>query len=378
MQYRFQFGFKAYLTLFLMLLIVVAGCSRCSTSRSFKPWEKEAYSYIKREILQNDGRLLTYPKEKAPPQQDMSVWPNDVLAESMGLALKYFAQTGMKKEFDRTWWFVKNRMIAENGLVSWKFDAGTWKPLKSSAAIDDFRVARALFMAYRVWPEGKYFEEAMKLGEAIKKHEIVDGYPVEFYSWDGDPSASGVVDLSYLDLQTMNLFAANDPEWVEIRDKSTALVLGAFTETGLAYDKYEIASGRYINKENNLINKILCAIHLAEIGEYQPRIVKFIEEQIYRTGALMGRYNPENGQAEVNFSSAAVYALTLQFAVIYDRERLISVVLERLIAFQQTDKSSHLHGCFGYGYCHTFDTMLALLALSELDPVWFQAADMHN
>ncbi len=80
MQYRFQFGFKAYLTLFLMLLIVVAGCSRCSTSRSFKPWEKEAYSYIKREILQNDGRLLTYPKEKAPPQQDMSVWPNDVLA----------------------------------------------------------------------------------------------------------------------------------------------------------------------------------------------------------------------------------------------------------------------------------------------------------
>jgi len=355
-----------------MLLIVIAGCSRCSTSRVFKPFEKEAYSYIKREILQNDGRLLTYPGEKTPQHQELIVWPNDVLAESMGLALKYFAQTGMKKEFDRTWWFVKNRMISDNGLVSWKFDATAWKPLKSSATIDDFRVARALFMAYRTWHERKYYDEAMKIGHAIKKYEVVEGYPVEFCSWEGGIGASGMVDLSYLDLLTMEMFAANDPDWAVIRDKSAALVLGAFTETGLANDKYDIKTGVYVNKDNNLINKIMCAIHLAEIGEYEPRIVKFIEEQIYRTGTLMGRYNPENGQAEVNFSSAAVYALALQFAIIYDRERLISVLFERLKAFQQTDKSSVLYGCFGIENCHTFDTMLALLALSELDPIWFQ------
>jgi hypothetical protein len=355
----------------LALLVVACGHPGCATKKVALDPESAGWSFIDRELLKTDGRIVTYPTDGQPFHQEYGVWPNDILAESMGLALRYFAETDRQDDFKQTWWFVENRMKSkETGLISWKFDATTWKAMPSSAAVDDLRIVRALLMAWKRWGNPEYRNAGLALGEAILKYEVKLGYPVEIASWEGDIVSSDKVDLAYLDLYSMKLLAQVDKRWEPIFKRSRDLIMLSLTKHGLFYDKYDPRTHEFWNQDNNLVNKMMCAIHLAEIGIHEEPVIAFIEGQLYETGKILGRYDAASGQATVEYDAVGVYALALQFAIMYDREALVDTLLEKIEGYQKGDDEGLFKGCFGQGNCHAFDTLNVLLAYRLLPPDW--------
>lgn len=355
------------ITLFHVLaaLLFISACQTTPPTR-----EEAAYQFIRRELLHFNGGIGTYPSNASTDHNELGIKPQDVLAETMGLAMLYYVETGRKKDFDRTWRFVLENMLSKHGLVSWKLDGKNSVPLPSSAAIDDLRIARTLLQAYNLWGDEHYLKAGLIIGKAIRRYELFHGLPVEFFAWGGGESKSKEIDLSYLDLYAMKLLASHDPAWVEIHRKSRDLILRSLTEHGLFYDKYSPEKDKFYNRDNNLINKLLCAIHLAETGVNESGVIIFIERQILDTGILKGRYDAESGRATVNYDSVAVYALALNFAILYDREGLIDLLLERLKMFQNGYQSKKLRGCFGKGNCHSFDNLQVIIALHRMPEEW--------
>ncbi len=357
------------LVVFGVLSICVWGGGPSCSYRSATSRNGMLTEFVIQEMYSSDGRIFTYPEDFPPAMvSNDSQGQPVVLAESMGLAMRYFVVVNDRKRFDRVWTYVKKHMLSEQGLIAWRYLPDSNQAADSSASIDDLRIARALLEAYEAWGDRELWCEACELGKAILDYEIVQDTPVESVSWKGGVSRSNVVDLSYLDLYAMKLLAryheGQSEHWAHIHQRSRSLLLQALSEQGLFHDKYDLRSESYFDQENNLINKLLCAVHLAETGDLKSKVIDFVEKEIGESGMLKGRYDSNSGDATVAFDSVAVYALALHFAVLYNREPLIYSLLEILAGFQH-QSSDALRGCFGGRTCHIFDNLLVLLALEQ-------------
>ena len=260
--------------------------------------------FVTQEMYSSDGRIFTYPEDFPPVQASSDTQGQPVvLAESMGLAMRYFVIVNDRKRFDRVWAYVKMHMLSEQGLIAWRYLPDSKQVAPSSASIDDLRIARALLEAYEAWGDRELWCAACELGRAMLEYEIVQDIPVESVSWEGGVSRSNVVDLSYLDLYAMKLLAryheGQSERWTEIHQRSRSLLLQALSEQGLFHDKYDLTSDSYFDQENNLINKLLCAVHLAETGDLKSKVIDFVEKEIGESGMLKGRYDPNSGAATV-------------------------------------------------------------------------------
>ncbi|RJO68936.1 MAG: hypothetical protein C4523_06595 [Myxococcales bacterium] len=346
---------------------VVPGCIARRPPLSVR--EAGVYTFMSRELIRPDGGILTYPAADRAAMRGDAIAPDDVLAETMGLAMLYFVRRGMRDEFDRAWKFVKTNLIGEFGLVAWKWSAKNGRRAASSASIDDLRLVRALLLADDEWCGGDYEQDALALAGAVAAHEVKDGFVVEAASWDwSGVAAAAIVDLSYLDLYTMRLLSRYDAKWNGIYEKSRDLILASMTGQGLFYDKFDTKAQGYFNTENNLINKLMCAVHLAEAGIFMPEVTVFLEAQLSRAGQLYGRYDPDSGQATVGYDSVAVYALALQLALLCERPLLAAAMLHLLDSYRRVRIETPFIGCFGQTVCHAFDNFQVLLALALLPP----------
>ena len=91
---------------------------------------------------------------------------SSVLSESEGLMLIYYLHRGSKEDFNRTLQYIKENMILESGVISWRVEGN--KPSLTSATIDDLRIIKALLLATEKWKDQSYRRMALNISQGIK------------------------------------------------------------------------------------------------------------------------------------------------------------------------------------------------------------------
>lgn len=151
------------------------------------PYYRPIYSgfvWEDNEISKEESILLQFVKEKLTGE-DNGIYTNyvndesigditkghSVLSESEGLILLYNLERNNREEFDKNLEYIKNNMLMENNLLSWRVERG--EKSNTSATIDDLRVIKSLLLADEKWNSIEYRKLALKIASGIRK-ELVD------------------------------------------------------------------------------------------------------------------------------------------------------------------------------------------------------------
>ena len=294
-----------------------------------------------------------------------------VLSESCGLYLLACARLNDKARFDKTLGFIKKELISEKGVLYWKINIKTGQKERSSASIDDLRVARALIEAHKIWKQEDYLKDALGLASAIMENETSEGYVLDSFSWEDKATKSGTVNISYLDLPTIKLLCEYDPRWEPIYQRCRALMLDSVRNNGLFWEEYDLGAKKFYYKEGNVINQAYSALHLGQAGVVASdmKFVEFLRKQLLKNGSVFIIYD-ENGRALDRRESAAVYALCARlFRDLRDKKNE-NICYEKMLSFQERIRYNKYRGGFGRfapaakrNY-NSFDSLEALLTIT--------------
>lgn len=128
-----------------------------------------SYYYWKRHYL---VKVDSHKMKVVVPEQNYVT-----LSEGMGYGLLFTASSGDSNTFKMLWNYTK-QYLDENGLMNWKIGSNGKIMGFGSATDADEDIAYALLLASRKWPNSGYFEEASKMINSIKNHEISSDYTI--------------------------------------------------------------------------------------------------------------------------------------------------------------------------------------------------------
>jgi hypothetical protein len=127
----------------------------------------------------------------------------DTVSEGQAYALLVAAATADRHRFDLVWAWTVEHLQRPDGLLSWRWDAGSVVDVEP-AGDADLDAAWALAIAARRWPLGGYGDQATDLANAIATYETAtvgrDGRVLAPGPWavsDADEGRSVVVNPSY-------------------------------------------------------------------------------------------------------------------------------------------------------------------------------------
>lgn len=287
----------------------------------------------------------------------------EVLSESAGLLLRYYARTADREGFDATWRKTKERLALSGGF-SYRYSPKLDKTYPVNAAVDDLRLIRALHEAADVFADKRYLEEARQYGRQFAAHNIKNGRLYDLYD-SVYQTTNDTVTLCYIDLKTLALLPLAAGE----RDKLLA-DMGRIVESGYLSDRfpfyetrYRYADGSYDSGTIRTAESLVTILSLAEMDRERPESIRFLKEQVQQ-GALYGAYS-RTGVPKNTVQSTALYALAaLIGSEVRDRE-LYELSIQRMNSFQITSDGSPLAGAFAHeetSEAFSFDNLLALLA----------------
>ncbi|CDF59207.1 hypothetical protein [Thermobrachium celere] len=317
--------------------------------------ERLVRSFLENKLTNSLGGIYTNYK--------LEQGSKDVLSESEGLAMIYYAYTKNEEKFREHYDFVSNRMLLRNNLVSWR--VGEDYKYSASASIDDLRIIRALIIGYSVFDNKDYINLAKKISTAVYRYECKKGFLVDYY--DGY-NKSNTITLSYIDLYTLNLMGNYDLRFKSIYENSRwILENGKIDGTPFFAYKYNFTSRRYSNDlKADMLQNAIVVEHLAEDNIFYLDFIEFIKNEMNTKGAIYSQYDIKTRKPTSTMESTAVYATLARIALYYKDIDLFNMLLRRMMAFQVKDKSSKIYGAFGdvrTNYAHSFDNLNALLAL---------------
>lgn len=322
--------------------------------------EEALVKFIERYFILDNGAVLIENTDKGT-----------VLSESVGLYLLGCAKLNDKISFDKTYDFVKRNFISSKGVLFWKINLETGKKNESSASIDDLRVVKALLLAWDIWKEKQYLQEALVLAKAIKERQVKDGYLVDSFSWHKHDATSSIVNISYLDLSTMQELSSYDSEWQLIYENCKELMIQAIKENGLFWEEYNLDKKKFIYKDGNMINQLLCALHLSESGVANIKLANFLREYFDRTGKIANKYS--DSRVPLNtYENTSVYAFTSRFFYHLADAPYQRMFYKKLLSFQIKFKYNRYVGGFGrFSFFepkifNSFDNLEALLAIIDI------------
>ncbi len=324
---------------------------------------QEALDYVRTQLTNEIGLIETYPikADKIPYRED---YVRESLSETVSMWLWILELLNLEKEFDEQLEIIQQYFLLKNDSLSWRIEIdekGEAIPHPYGATIDDLRTVRALLEAEDKWSKKQYRETAMRLADSMKNEAQYKGYLLHQPMYDGDESGELVIDLSYLDLESMFLLSKIDSDWKAIYEKSLEVLLKGTHKSGFFYDRYNTKTETYFDFEKNFINQVICAIHLAEKGFSVNNFIQVIKSKWAQDGKIFGMYEPSTGEALVSYESIVVYALIGRLCVLVQESELYDIVIDRVNILSQTQNGSLWEGSYvGLGG-HSFDHLQVLL-----------------
>jgi endo-1,4-beta-D-glucanase Y len=339
--------------------------SEIEFNNSFIFEEKACLNFIEREMVSEGGGIYTNFLDSDNVQPYAS--GHEVLSESEGLIMIYYVKNNKKEKFDLHYEYVNKNMLLDSGLIRWRIREGNKDLSKSSAAIDDLRIARALIYAYNLWDDRKYLSTLKKINKGLIRYSVKDDYLTDYYE-ENFSYTSDQITLSYMDLFTIKQLSVLDKEWNKIYEKGLEVIRNGFISDSLPlYQKtYKISEGKYIKEDYiNIIDSMLVVMHLSEVGLARRESIEWIRNQIYDREGIYSKYSIETGEPLDTQESTAVYAIAARIAKNIGDKSLHCELIEKMLALQVKDKGSRLYGSFGdirTLKVYSFDNLQALLA----------------
>lgn len=144
-----------------------------------------------------------YTNLKDTDQLGAAASGHEVLSESAGLFMRYFALTGQKDKFDEQWQQAKLVFETPYGF-SYRYSPKQNKQYPMNAIVDDLRIMRALDEASVAFESKSYRKEAEAYGKRVYQYNIVNGQMRDFY----DPTykmTNTFLTLCYIDAASLEL-----------------------------------------------------------------------------------------------------------------------------------------------------------------------------
>jgi len=325
---------------------------------------QEAVDYVNRELIDSYGLIETFPyRAETIPYREGYI--TESLSETISLWVWILVIIDDREAFDEQLEVAKRHFLLPNDSLSWRIiikDEGALEPGPYGATIDDLRMARALVEAYEKWGDKKYKEFALLFANAMKRDAVYQDYLLHQPLLEGDEYGIAEMDLSYLDLETMSLLAKIDPDWQKIYQKCLGVLLKGTRPSGFFYDKYEVKSDKYYDFEKNLINQIICAIHLAERGFSTTKFMQLLKNKWEKDGRIYGGYDLDTTEPVVEYESVVCYALIDRLAKLVGDDEFSQVMENRILELSASNKGTLWEGSFLEIGGHSFDHLQALLS----------------
>jgi hypothetical protein len=280
-----------------------------------------------------------------------------------------------------TWWSnFRQAFMSSDGLVLAERTLGAEDVLNENdlaAAIswpDSLTCLRILGQAYERWPERLLDQAERALSDRLlqlMEHGLTADrqIAVPTSAPTQDPGATptpkpaatptpapagpqqGLLQLASLDLLTLRALIALDNRWQAIYDQSIELVKSGYLDDNLPL----YALGWLPGNKGYLMfagsqpvvdteQSIAVILHLAEIGQAEPRSLSWIKERLFNDRALYKSYHLAQGQPTSSEECLPAYAMVARIARITGDQSLYLKAVERLSWHLATSSTSDVRG----------------------------------
>lgn len=321
--------------------------------------EKILHRFVVDQLTGAEGIYTNY---KDTDQNELTATGHEVLSESMGLIMRYYARSGQKKLFDEAWKRTENNLDMERGF-SYRYSSKQNKRYTVNAAIDDLRIIRALYEAANQFEHEPYREVADELGKRLIHYNVSENQLYDFYDAQFEMN-NDFITLCYIDLRTLKLMTVKTDNSELIENMLHIAQNGYLSDEFPFYEtRYLYDQARYQSEDINTIESLLTILSLVEVGKHQASSIEFIKTQVEQ-GTLYGKYS-RDGQPLTTIQSTAIYAITAMIGSELDDQQLYRDSIEKMEQFQILQPENELFGAYGDAeslQAYSFDNLQALLA----------------
>ncbi|MGG1515017.1 hypothetical protein ABE504_06365 [Paenibacillus oryzisoli] len=310
------------------------------------------------------GPYGTYTNLQDTAQTDAAATGHEVLSESAGLLMRYFALTGQREQFDSQFQLAKRIFDIRSGL-SYRYSPKLDKKYTMNATVDDFRMLRALDEAGKAFQTDAYRAELAKYGEKLFNYNVANGSLRDFYD-ETYAMTNSFITLCYIDIASMELLPVAAHKKRALESEMLNIAAGGYLSDAfpMYQTRYDFKTKAYQSEQINTVESLLTILNLAEIGEAKRTSLDFIKSQV-QAGTLVGAYSLD-GKPLNDVRSTAVYAIAAMIGSVTQDQELYQLSISKMNAFQIHNTGSVLNGGFGdeiSGQAYSFDNLMAFLAL---------------
>ncbi|WP_217597340.1 hypothetical protein [Cohnella sp. GbtcB17] len=335
--------------------------SRYGASASYGEGRAALESFIENRLTGPDG---VYTNLIDTAQNGTSASGHEVLSESAGLSMRYYALSGRREAFESVW--SQARAVFDmNASFSYRYSPLSDKRYPVNAAVDDLRIIRALYEAGDAFEAPAYTLEADKYGKRFYTYNVKDGRLYDFYD-ETYKTTNDFVTLCYIDLKTLGLLKLPDADKKKLLDNARRIAEGGYLGDAFPFyeTRYDYGTGKYASPQDiRTVESLVTILHLSEAGLAHPESIAYIKKQV-DAGTLFGTYS-RTGAAENDVRSTAIYALAAMIGSSAGDKALYEQAIARMNELRTTGSGGPLDGGFGdpaTGQAYSFDNLTALLA----------------
>ena len=286
-----------------------------------------------------------------------------ILSESQGLLMEYAVMTNNQDLFNKAYSVVDDYMMLDNGLVGWRISKDN-NINKTSALIDDVRIAKSLINGYLKFDKFKYKVDGIKLSESILENSTYNNMVIDF---NDSGNLSKTITLCYLDLEGFKLLSHINEKWNDIYLKSNDILAKGYISDDFPLFKksYNVETSVYSNeKENELLLSLMIWENILKEGGDPDKINKWMKDQMQKYGCLYTKYSVETNEPLEYVESTSIYAIAYRVSLYGDDKKLQDKLYSSLMKYYV--KEGTLKGGFGFEKtksAYSFDNLEGMISL---------------
>ncbi len=330
------------------------------------PDEDNTFLFVQQKMLEGGGVRTNYLDQDYKAEYATG---SEVLSESQGLYMLYAAQKKDESSFLQAYTYTLEHL--DNGMLfSYRYDPSGGHVYNMNAALDDLRIISAVRTAGENFGDTELTDKAKTLADRFYNTNVKNGYLYSLYDSDYKKTNDSIA-LSYIDLTTLGQLAEMDGSYQKVVDNMAAILKEGMISDRfpMFYNEYSYLDSAYDTAQDvNMVQSMLCALHLAQAGECPEKTVAYIKNLVSE-GALYGQYSTE-GQPQTDVQSTALYAIAALIGSAVSDGTLYDQSIRSMQAFMVRDEGSEVYGGFAdpaTKSAYSFDNLMALLAFRAGD-----------
>lgn len=310
------------------------------------------------------GRYGIYTNLIDTAQDGTAASGHEVLSESAGLLMQYYALSGRRASFEATW--NQARAVFDmNASFSYRYSPLSDRRYPVNAAVDDLRIIRALYEAGAAFKDAAYASEADRYGQRFYANNTKNGRLYDFYD-ETYKTTNDFITLCYIDLKTLGLLKLPNGDKKRLLENARRTAEGGYLGDAFPFyeTRYDYGTGAYASPQDiRTVESLVTILHLSEAGIAHPESIAYIKKQV-GAGTLFGTYS-RNGEPKDDIRSTAIYALAAMIGSAAGDKEMYEQAISRMNELRTTGTGGPLDGGFGdssTGQAYSFDNLTALLA----------------